>query len=101
MLTITTVAPGVSVLKAAFLTAPVLAVFGAALAATLRAARPPRPASKTMTDWQRLAWSSRMLEMIPAAPATRARLLALALLRAYVLLMIALLAVRLGRLIAG
>lgn len=42
-----------------------------------------------------------MLELIPAAPATRARLLALALLRAYVLLMIALLTVRLGRLIAG
>ena len=42
-----------------------------------------------------------MLERVPAAPATRARLLALALLRAYTLIMIALLAARLGTLIAG
>ncbi|MGO9890807.1 MAG: NRAMP family divalent metal transporter [Solirubrobacteraceae bacterium] len=101
MLTITTVAPGVSVLAAALLTAPAVVVFGAALAATLRAGRPPGPPSKTMTDWQRRTWSSRMLELIPVAPATRGRLLALALLRAYVMVMIALLAVRLGRLIAG
>ncbi|MBV9413391.1 MAG: divalent metal cation transporter [Solirubrobacterales bacterium] len=101
MLTITTVAPGVSVLDAALLTAPAIAVCGAALLATLRRVRPRPPSSTTMTDWQRRTWSARMLELVPAAPATRARMVALALLRAYVLLMIALLAVRLGRLIAG
>jgi hypothetical protein len=42
-----------------------------------------------------------MFELVPAAPATRARLLALALLRGYTLIMIALLAARLGALIAG
>ena len=101
MLTITAVAPGISVLDAALITTPALAVFGAALAATLRDAGPPSPTSKLMTDWQRRTWSSRMLELVPAAPATRNRLLVLVLLRAYVLLMIALLAIRLGRLIAG
>jgi hypothetical protein len=54
-----------------------------------------------MTAWQRRNWSSPMLERVPAPPATRARLLALALLRGYTLIMIALLAARLGTLIAG
>lgn len=101
MLTITTVAPGMSVRDAALITVPAVAVFGAALSATLRGLGPQPLATKTMTEWQRRTWSSRMLELVPAAPATRTRLLLLILLRTYVLLMIALLAVRLGRLVAG
>jgi hypothetical protein len=42
-----------------------------------------------------------MLELVPAATATRARVVALALLRVYTLVMIALLVARVGTLIAG
>jgi Mn2+/Fe2+ NRAMP family transporter len=101
MLTITTVVHGMSVLDAGLLTAAAFALCGVALGATFTGARPPRSLSEAMTAWQRRTWSSPMLERVPAAPATRARLLALALLRAYTLIMIALLAARLGTLIAG
>jgi Mn2+/Fe2+ NRAMP family transporter len=101
MLTITTVVPGVSVLGAACVTAAGAAVFAGALAAMLTGARSPRPPSDTLTSWQRRTWSSRMLELVPAPPATRSRVLVLAMLRAYTVVMIALLVVRLGTLIAG
>jgi len=100
MLTITTVVPGISVLDAAIVTAAAVAVCGAALAMTFRDARPPRPRATGMTPWQRLTWSSPMLELVPAASGTRARLLTLALLRIYTLVMLALLAARLGSLLA-
>ncbi|HTU86124.1 MAG TPA: divalent metal cation transporter [Solirubrobacteraceae bacterium] len=100
LLTLTTVVPGVSVLDAALLTAASFAVCGVALGATLKGARSPRSFRHAMTAWQRLTWSSPMLERIPAASATRARLLALALLRGYTLIMLALLAARLGSLLA-
>jgi Mn2+/Fe2+ NRAMP family transporter len=100
MLTITTVIRGASVLDAALVTGAVFAVCGAALAATFRGVHVPRPAAKAMTLWQRRTWSSPMLELVPAAPATRARLLTLVLLRVYTLVMLALLAARLGTLIA-
>jgi Mn2+/Fe2+ NRAMP family transporter len=100
MLTITTVAPSISALDAALLAVPAAAVCATALAATFMSTRPPGPPANTIAHWQRQTWSSRMLELIPAAPATRARSLALALLRAYVLLMIVLLAIRLSQLIA-
>jgi Mn2+/Fe2+ NRAMP family transporter len=101
MLTITTVAPRVSVLDAGIVTAAGLTLCAVAVAATLRGARTPRTPAPAMTAWQRRTRSSPMLERVAPAPATRARLLVLGLLRVYTLVMIALLAARLGTLIAG
>jgi Mn2+/Fe2+ NRAMP family transporter len=101
MLAITTVVGGASLLDAALVTAAAFAVCGVALGATLTGARPARSTSHAMTAWQRLTWSSPMLERVPAASATRTRLLALALLRGYTVVMLALLAARLGTLIAS
>jgi Mn2+/Fe2+ NRAMP family transporter len=101
MLTITTVAPAVSVLDAAVVTGGGFGVCGLALAAARWGVQPPRTPAQAMTRWQRQTWSSPMLELVPPASATRARMLALALLRVYTVVMIALLAARLGTLIAG
>jgi Mn2+/Fe2+ NRAMP family transporter len=100
MLTITTVAPRVSVLDAGIVTAAGLTLCAVAVAATFRGVCTPRMPAPAITAWQRRTWSSPMLERVAPAPATRARLLVLGLLRVYTLVMIALLAARLGTLIA-
>jgi Mn2+/Fe2+ NRAMP family transporter len=101
ILTLTTVVPGVTVPAAALATGAALALCGVVLALALRAGGPSRPPSGPMSAWQRRAWTSPMLELVPAATATRGRLVALALLRVYTLVMVALLVARVGTLIAG
>ena len=101
MLTLTTVVPGVTVREAALVTGAALALSGIVLALALRAGESPRPSSGAMSAWQRRTWTSPMLERVPAATATRGRVVALALLRVYTLVMIALLVARVGTLIAG
>jgi hypothetical protein len=101
MLTLTTVLPGVSVLGAALLTGAALTFSGVLLGFALRGGRRARPPSPAMTAWARRTWTSPILELVPAATATPARVVALALLRLYTLVMLALLLARVGTLIAG
>ena len=102
MLTITTVIPSATAVDAAVVTGAALAACAVVLAAALRSGnRDVDGPSRAMSAWQRRTWTSPMLELVPGAPGTRARLVALALLRAYTVVMIGLLVARLGTLIAG
>ena len=88
MLTITTVLPGLGITAALLITVGLLLGSGVALAASApHGKRPPRPASR-LTAWQRQTWTAPMLELVPPAAPTRPRHLALALLRAYILLIV-------------
>jgi hypothetical protein len=101
MLTITTVLPHLGIGPALLATTGVLAAGGIALAATILAGGSPRAPAPALTPLQRRTWSSPMLELVRPARATRSRLLALALLRAYILLIAGLLLLRLLDLMPG
>ncbi len=96
LLTITTVLPGVEIATALLATTAILLVGGVALATSaLRNKRPRRPAGH-LTPWQRRTWSAPTLELVHPATPTRPRLLALALLRGYILLIVGLLLLKLA-----
>jgi Mn2+/Fe2+ NRAMP family transporter len=101
LLTIVTAFPGASLASALPLTAGPLLLAGFALVPAILRSEPRRGAPARLTPWERLTWSSPMLERIRPPSATRPRVLALAMLRAYTILMVALLLTKLARLLSG
>ena len=102
LLTITTVLPGMPFATALIATLALLLAAGVVLGAgNLRHKRPRRAAAAALTPWQRQTWSAPMLELVDPATPTRSRLLALALLRAYVLLIAGLLLLKLAGVLPG
>jgi Mn2+/Fe2+ NRAMP family transporter len=96
LLAITTVLPRLAIHTALLATAGLLLTGGVALAAShIRNVRPRAPAGP-LTPWQRRTWSAPRLELVKPATPTRPRLLALALLRGYILLIAALLLLKLA-----
>ena len=106
MLTITTVIPGTSVISAAAVTAAALTLCALGLiVATWRShrtrqRRDPPDERDRLSPWQRQTWSSPLLERLAPPSGARTRTLTLGMLRAYTLLMLVLLAAKLGSLIA-
>ena len=102
LLTITSVLPHLAIATALLATTGILlATTGILLAGGLALAtsarrdrRGPHPGS-ILTPWQRRTWSSPMLELVRPPARSRPRLLALALLRAYILLIAGLLLLKL------
>jgi hypothetical protein len=95
LLTITSVLPGLNIAVALTLTIGLLSVSGAALVAShLRTSR-PHPAADALTPWERQTWSAPTLELVTAPTTTRPRILALAILRGYILMIAALLLLKL------
>ena len=95
LLTITTVLPHLSIETALFATTGLLIGGGVALAISyLRNQRPSQPAS-TLTPWQRRTWTTPTLELVKPANPGRPRVLALAILRGYILLIAGLLLLKL------
>ena len=101
MLTITTVLPALGVQRALLATTGILLIGGVALAASALRNRRPRPRSGPLTPWQRRTWSSPTLELVEPATPSRPRLLALGLLRAYVLVIAGLLLLKLTGLLSA
>lgn len=95
LLTLTTVLPHVPIETALLATTGILVAGGLALATSGLRNRSPRPPDGTLTPWQRRSWSSPMLELVRPATHSRPRLLTLALLRAYISLIVGLLLLRL------
>ncbi len=110
LLTITTVLPRLDIVTALAGTAGLLLAGGVAVAAShLRDRRPgppdmrpgppdtrPRPAEDALTPWQKRTWTAPALELVKPASATRPRLLALAILRGYIVLIAGLLLLKLA-----
>ncbi len=95
MLTITSVLPHISVLDALLVTIGLLGIGALALAIPVIRAGPHRPPVEQLTPWQRQTWTTPMLELVEPAGQTRPRVLGLVLLRAYTLLIVTLLVIRL------
>jgi NRAMP (natural resistance-associated macrophage protein)-like metal ion transporter len=95
LLTITSVLPGLGIAVALTLTIGLLSVGGAALVVSrLRTSR-PHPPTEALTPWERQTWSAPTLELVTPATPTRPRILALAILRCYILLIAGLLLLKL------
>jgi Mn2+/Fe2+ NRAMP family transporter len=95
LLTITSVLPALGIPGALALTIGLLLVSGTALVAShLRTRRPHRP-PEALTPWERQTWSAPTLELVTAPTPTRPRILALAILRGYILMIAGLLALKL------
>jgi Mn2+/Fe2+ NRAMP family transporter len=98
LLTITIVVPHVALGTALLATAAMIVAGGLPLGlACLRPGR-SRARPSTLTPWERRTWSSPMLERLAPARATRPRVIALALVRAYVLVIVAMLLLKLSSL---
>jgi Mn2+/Fe2+ NRAMP family transporter len=95
MLTITTALPHLGIELAALATTILLLAAGIVLAATISHNRRPSVPAGALTPWQRRTWSAPMLERLRPAARTRPRILALALLRGYILLILGLLTAKL------
>jgi hypothetical protein len=95
MLTITTSLPHLGIDLALLATTGLLLAGGIALAATISRDKPPPIPTSALTPWQKRTWSAPNLELLRPAARARPRLLALALLRAYILLIVALLTAKL------
>jgi len=101
LLTLTTVLPRMPFAIALAVTLALLLAAGVVLGASnVRHRRPPR-AGASLTPWQRQTWTAPMLELVAPATPTRPRLLALALLRAYVALIAGLLLLKLAGVLPG
>ncbi|MGA2009188.1 MAG: NRAMP family divalent metal transporter [Solirubrobacteraceae bacterium] len=95
LLTITTVLPHLAIGVALLATAALLTGGGLALATSyLRDPRPTGP-PRTLTPWQRRTWSTPSLELVAHPEPRRPRVLALALLRVYILAIAGLLLLKL------
>lgn len=86
LLTLTTALPRVGITAALAATSGLLLAAGAVLAASHLRARPPHRVPDSLTPWQRRTWSAPAFEHIEPARRTRTTLLALGMLRGYVLL---------------
>jgi Mn2+/Fe2+ NRAMP family transporter len=96
LLTITTVLPAVRIATAVLATTAMLLAGGLALATSALRNKRPRQAPGHLTPWPRRTWSAPTLELVNAATPTRPRLLALALLRGYILVIAGLLVLTLA-----
>jgi len=95
LLTITTVLPRLGLDNALAATAGLLIVGGLALATSHLRNKRPSPPANALTPWQRRTWSTPALELVKPTSPTRPRLLALAILRCYILLIAGLLLLKL------
>jgi len=93
MLTITTVLPQVGAGGALLVTAGLLLIAGIALAISHWGDRAVRaePSIGPFTPWQRQTWTAPALELVAPPTPTRPRVLTLALLRGYIILIVSLL----------
>jgi Mn2+/Fe2+ NRAMP family transporter len=99
LLTLTTVLPRLGLETALLVTAGLLLAGAAALAASMLQSRHRPTGSAGLTPWQRRTWSAPPLERVPPPTPTRPRIVALALLRGYVLVITALLVLKLAGLL--
>jgi hypothetical protein len=99
LLTLETTFPGIRLGTAAAITVAMLLVAAAPIAWSGRREWIRRSAAtvpgEPLTPWQRRTWSAVALELVPPVPPTRPRVLALAVLRGYVLVMLVMLAIKL------
>lgn len=96
LFTITTVFNDVKMGLALAATTALLIAAGLALATShIRNRRPTPPASR-LTPWQRQTWSAPALELVKSPTLTQPRLLTLALLRGYIILIVGLLLLKLA-----
>ncbi len=95
MLTITTVLPSMSVGDALLITLGLLGGGALLLVVPVLRSGPHRPATEQLTPWERQTWTTPMLELVEPAGPSRARVLGLALLRGYTILVVAVLLVKL------
>jgi NRAMP (natural resistance-associated macrophage protein)-like metal ion transporter len=96
LLTITTVLPRLGLETALAATTGLLLAGGLALATSLLRNKRPSPPANPLTPWQIRTWSAPALELVNPASPTRPRLLALAILRAYILMITSLLVLKLA-----
>ena len=96
LLTISTVLPALDIGTALLATTGFLLAGGLALTASYLRNRRPSPPSGHLSPWQRLTWSAPLLELVKPATPTRPRLLTLAILRGYIVLIAALLLLKLA-----
>jgi Mn2+/Fe2+ NRAMP family transporter len=96
LLAITTVLPRLGIETGLLATAGLLIAGGLSLAVSyVRNKRPDAPAGP-LTPWQRRTWSTPTLELVKLASPTRPRVLAVAILRCYILLIATLLLLKLA-----
>ena len=96
LLTITTVFNDVKMGIALAATTALLLAAGLALATSHIRNRPPTPPASPLTPWQRQTWSAPTLELVKPPTPTQPRLLTLALLRGYIILIVVLLLLKLA-----
>ncbi len=101
MLTITTVLPHLSVGHALVATLGLFTGGALLLGVPIIRTGRRRPQTGQLTPWQRQTWTTPMLELVEPPGNTRPRVLGLALLRGYTILIVVLLLVKLASLIAG
>jgi NRAMP (natural resistance-associated macrophage protein)-like metal ion transporter len=95
LLTITTVLPRLDLEAALAATSGALLAGGLALLTSHLRNRRPSPPENALTPWERRTWSAPALELVKPASPTRPRILALAMLRGYILLIAGLLILKL------
>ena len=96
LLAVTTALPRLKLAEALILTGVLLSAGGVPLAVAGLRSRRRRSPEESLTPWQRLTWSSPPLELIRRPARTSPRVIALVLIRVYVLVVVGLLAIRLG-----
>jgi hypothetical protein len=101
MLTLTAVVPHLRLVIALAVTVGMLGTAGSLLALSYVRGRRPRTRAAPLTPWQHRTWSAPPLELVTAPTPTRPRLLALAMLRGYIILIAALLLLKLAGVFPG
>lgn len=96
LLTITSVLPHLSIATALTFTAGLLLTGGVAVATSYLRNKRPHPPTEHLTPWQRRTWTAPVLELVKTASPARPRLLALAMLRCYIVLIAGLLLLKLA-----
>jgi Mn2+/Fe2+ NRAMP family transporter len=96
LLAITTVLPSLDIKTALFATTGLLACGGLPLATSYLRNKRPGPPASSLTPWQRRTWSTPTLELVKPVSPARPRILALAILRCYILLIAVLLLLKLA-----
>lgn len=101
LFTITTVFHDVKLEIALAATIALLLCAGLALAISHIRNRRPTPTASHLTPWQRRTWSAPTLELVKPPVLTRPRLLTLALLRGYIIVIVMLLLLKLAGALPG
>jgi hypothetical protein len=96
MLTLTTIQPHLNVTIALAATATLLLAAGLGITTSHIRSRQPRPPATHLTPWQRQTWSAPPLELVTAPTPTQPRLITLALLRGYIIVIAMLLLLKLA-----